>query len=247
MRPPAFQFYADDFIAGTITMTREERGLYIILLCMQWNVGHVTADDFERLGNGMADASLNHVKRKFETDPEGLFRNKRLEQVRQEQEEHRKARQNAGKAGAEARWHPHSNAINMPLAKNGSPSPSPSPSPKKGITSQTSHSKPKAHGTRLTFSALSRLAQDIKENRNGWHYDNHKLDPSTLVTAGLVGKLRPFVDRLTEQQVRETWAEAALKTHQAAVDGMNITHSLAHYAVGIWREEMEKLATPISD
>lgn len=123
----------------------------------------------------------------------------------------------------------------------------PEPEPSSDITSQTSHSKPNAHGTRLTFSALSRLAQDIKENRTGWHYDNHKLDPDTIVTAGLVGKLRPFVDRLTEQQVRESWAEAALKTHQAAVDGMNITHSLAHYAVGIWRDEMEKLATPISD
>lgn len=239
--------YADDFLAGTITMTREEKGLYITLLCMQWNVGHVTADDFERIGNGMADASINHVKRKFEPTPDGLFKNKRMETVRQEQERNREARQNAGKAGAEARWHPHGNAIPEPMAKNGSPSPSPSPSPKKGITSQTSHTKPKAHGTRLTFSALSRMAQDIKENRTGWHYDNHKLNPDSLVTAGLVATLRPYVDRLTEQQVRETWAEAALKTHQAAVDGMNITHSLAHYAIGIWREEMEKLATPISD
>mgnify|MGYP006921363635 CR=1 FL=1 len=123
----------------------------------------------------------------------------------------------------------------------------PKPERTTGITSQTSHSEPLAHGTRLNFSALSRMATDIKENRHSWHYDNHKLSPDDLVTAGLVGALRPFVDRLTEQQVRECWAEAALRTHQAAVDGMNITHSLSHYAIGIWRDLMEKIATPISD
>jgi hypothetical protein len=109
------------------------------------------------------------------------------------------------------------------------------------VHSQTSQSTPKVNGTKLTFSMLGRMANELAENKWGWHYDNHKLKPESLVPAGLVATLRPFVDRLTERQVREAWAEAALKTHQAAVDGMRITHSLAHYAVGIWREEMEKL------
>lgn len=108
-------------------MTREERGLYIILLCMQWNVGFVTADDFDRLGSGMAEPSLKHVIRKFEADAEGLYRNKRLEQVRQEQQLYKETRQKAGKAGAEARWHPHGSANANAMANDGSPSPTPTP------------------------------------------------------------------------------------------------------------------------
>src|SRR6478752_824536 len=49
MKPPAFQFYADDFLGGTLTMTLEERGLYITLLCLQWSKGFVTEDDLSAL------------------------------------------------------------------------------------------------------------------------------------------------------------------------------------------------------
>jgi uncharacterized protein YdaU (DUF1376 family) len=34
-KPPAFQFYADDFLGGTIDLTTEEVGAYIRLLCFQ--------------------------------------------------------------------------------------------------------------------------------------------------------------------------------------------------------------------
>ena len=47
-RAPAFQFYADDFLAGTMTMTNEERGAYISLLCLQWSKGFVTELDIQR-------------------------------------------------------------------------------------------------------------------------------------------------------------------------------------------------------
>jgi hypothetical protein len=119
--------------------------------------------------------------------------------------------------------------------------------PGTGTRSQTSQSTPKARGTKLTFSMLSRIALEIRENQTEWHYDNHKLSPDKLITAGLVATLRPYVDRITDAQARETWAEAALRTHQAAVDGMSIRNSLAHYAVGIWRDLLEKIATPITD
>lgn len=250
MRPPAFQCYADDLLAGTAEMTAEEFGVYWRLICHSWNKGGLPNDDqrLALMAGQCSGTAVAYAKTKFEVGEDGLLRNPRLEKVRQEQENYSKMQSEK----AHLRWdtikkNGHAAAYAPAQPKQCSPSPSPSPTPKTGIISQTSHSTPKPRGTRLTFSALSRMAQDIKENRTGWHYDNHKLNPESIVTAGLVGKLRPFVDRLTEQQVREAWAEAALKTHQAAVDGMNITHSLAHYAVGIWRDEMEKLATPISD
>jgi uncharacterized protein YdaU (DUF1376 family) len=129
LNPPAFQFYADDFIAGTITMTRDERGLYIILLCMQWNKGFVTEDDFSRLGDGMAAPSLAYVKTKFQVDSDGGYRNQRLESVRAEQTLNRELRAKAGKLGAEKRWHTNGIAMAHPMANGSSPSPSPSPTP----------------------------------------------------------------------------------------------------------------------
>jgi uncharacterized protein YdaU (DUF1376 family) len=48
-RSPAFQFYADDFIAGTADMSAEEVGAFIRLLCHQWSKGSIPADE-ERSG-----------------------------------------------------------------------------------------------------------------------------------------------------------------------------------------------------
>ena len=34
--PPAFQFYAQDWMTGVMDLTMEERGVYITLLSIQW-------------------------------------------------------------------------------------------------------------------------------------------------------------------------------------------------------------------
>ena len=128
-KPPAFQFYADDFLAGTLTMSNEERGLYITLLCIQWNCGFVSGDDVERLGSAMAQPSLSYVKGKFELGEDGQFRNARMEIVRAKQSEFSANRSKSGKEGADKRWHSYGSAIAKPCQKHGSPSPTPSPSP----------------------------------------------------------------------------------------------------------------------
>lgn len=124
MKPPAFQFYADDFLAGTFSMTNDERGLYITLLCIQWGSGFISDDDFNRLGNAMALPSLSRVKAKFDRDPvEGVYRNSRLEGERRKQADYRrKQSENASK-----RW--VGNAAAMPPHIPNACSPSPSPSP----------------------------------------------------------------------------------------------------------------------
>ena len=124
-KPPAFQFYADDFLAGVATMSNEEVGLYIRLLAIQWGAGGITEDDISRLGTAMEQPSLDYVKRKFEKSESGLLKNQRLESERAKQAEYRSNRSESGKLGAEKRWHSHSTAIAQPMAKHGSPSPSP--------------------------------------------------------------------------------------------------------------------------
>lgn len=131
-KPPAFQFYADDFLGGVATMSNDEVGLYIRLLAIQWGKGFVTDDDIARLGKGMAEPSLCYVKSKFKVGDDSNLRNDRLELERKKQAEFRESRAKAGKAGADSRWHSHSTAIAQPMANDSSPSPSPSPNKKTG-------------------------------------------------------------------------------------------------------------------
>lgn len=129
-RPPAFQFYADDFLGGTVAMTNQEKGMYITALCIQWNKGGISREDMDRLGRGMAVPSIGNVTAKFFLGKDGLFRNKRLEAERRKQRDFRENRRKSGEKGAKSRWHSHGTAIAQPMAngmaKHGSPSPSPS-------------------------------------------------------------------------------------------------------------------------
>jgi uncharacterized protein YdaU (DUF1376 family) len=44
-KDPAVLFYTSDFISGTLTMTDEQRGKYILLLCLQHQKGSLTEKD----------------------------------------------------------------------------------------------------------------------------------------------------------------------------------------------------------
>jgi uncharacterized protein YdaU (DUF1376 family) len=141
MKPPAFQFYADDFLAGVADMTQAEVGAYILLLCHQWSRGEIPADPARAALIAKGDVPA-HVIEKF---PGG--KNERLERERQKQADYRAAQADRGKSGADKRWngkchskrhskrHGASNgvAIKAPMANawpdDSSPSPSPSPSP----------------------------------------------------------------------------------------------------------------------
>lgn len=131
MKPPAFQFYPDDFIGGTATMTHEERGLYILALCVQWSKGGISLDEFKRLGRGLAEDSLSHVLTKFEqARDDGMFRNHRLEQERAKQSEFRakQALNGAKRWPGYAKPQPSLSLSVADAMPNGCfPSPSPSP------------------------------------------------------------------------------------------------------------------------
>lgn len=72
---PAFLFYPNDYIGGTMGMSFEEKGAFIELLMCQFNRGHMTAHMCGQLVGQLWDK----VKHKFEQDDNGLFFNKRLE------------------------------------------------------------------------------------------------------------------------------------------------------------------------
>lgn len=99
MKAPAFQFYADDFLAGTAEMTDSEVGLYVRLLCAQWSRGGLPNDTDEllRFSRGSTTLQAERVRRKFEVGDDGLLRNLRLESEREKQTEWRRKSSEGGK------------------------------------------------------------------------------------------------------------------------------------------------------
>jgi hypothetical protein len=136
-KAPAFQFYADDFLAGTLDMSQDEVGAYIRLLCHQWSRGSipVETEKQQRLAGGSVSVD---VLAKFQLCDDGLFRNARLESEREKQKEYRNKQREKGLKSALARsiLNHGSTAVGTTVQPshqpNGQPevnSPSPSPSP----------------------------------------------------------------------------------------------------------------------
>jgi len=101
-RSPAFQFYADDFLAGTLDLSQEEVGAYVRLLCHQWNRGSipVETEKQQRLAGGSVSVD---VLAKFRlVDGCGLV-NDRLEKERAKQAKFRQKQREKGLLSAEAR------------------------------------------------------------------------------------------------------------------------------------------------
>jgi uncharacterized protein YdaU (DUF1376 family) len=143
-KAPAFQFYADDFLAGTLEMSQEEVGQYIRLLCHQWNRGSipVETEKQQRLTGGCVSVD---VLVKFRLCEDGLLRNERLETVRSEKDRYLQQQSQKGRKSAELRklastvvqpdTQPESNSGSTTVEirlqpKVNSPSPTPTPNNK---------------------------------------------------------------------------------------------------------------------
>ena len=74
-KDPAFLFYPNDWLGGTLGMSFEEKGAYIELLMLQFNRGHMTSHMIRQV----VGQNWDKIKDKFQTDENGLFFNKRLE------------------------------------------------------------------------------------------------------------------------------------------------------------------------
>ena len=74
-KDPAFLFYPNDWIGGTMGMTFEEKGAYIELLMMQFNRGHMT----EHMIGLTIGQTFGRIKDKFIQDSDGLWYNERLD------------------------------------------------------------------------------------------------------------------------------------------------------------------------
>lgn len=109
---PAFQFYPDRWLGGTSHLSPAARGIYLDLLCWQWNhvkplptsattraqIGRCTLEQFTSAWVEIAD--------KFQETTQG-FANDALERVRGEGMVFLESQREKAKLGAAARWKDH--------------------------------------------------------------------------------------------------------------------------------------------
>jgi uncharacterized protein YdaU (DUF1376 family) len=89
-KDPAFLFYPNDWIGGTMGMSFLEKGAYMELLMMQFNRGHMTED---MIGHAVGHL-WDKVKHKFRLDENGLWYNERLDIEKDKRKNFVKSRNN---------------------------------------------------------------------------------------------------------------------------------------------------------
>jgi len=89
-KDPAVLFYTSDFISGTLTMNHEQRGKYILLLCLQHQQGYLTEEDMLNI----CERHDAKIFKKFAKNEEGLYFNERMLRETTRRKEYSQSRRN---------------------------------------------------------------------------------------------------------------------------------------------------------
>jgi uncharacterized protein YdaU (DUF1376 family) len=89
-KDPAFLFYPNDYIGGTMGMTFEEKGAYMELLMLQFNRGHMTS---HMIGQTVGQIWVK-IQDKFVKDADGLWYNERLDMEKERRKTFTESRRN---------------------------------------------------------------------------------------------------------------------------------------------------------
>jgi uncharacterized protein YdaU (DUF1376 family) len=93
-KDPAVLFYTSDFISGTLTMTDEQRGQYIMLLCVQHQKGFLTEKDMLKI----CDSYDEDIWQKFVKTDDGRFFNERMKYESEKRNKYSESRANNRKS-----------------------------------------------------------------------------------------------------------------------------------------------------
>jgi len=109
-KDPAVLLYTQDFIVGTLTMTNEQRGKYIMLLCLQHQKGKLTETDLRQYLNE-EDIVLAE---KFILSSDGFYYNERM----QMEIENRKVRTDSSRENGKKGGRPKKETEKKPMGFN---------------------------------------------------------------------------------------------------------------------------------
>lgn len=90
MKDPAFLFYSNDFLSGTMLMSDEEIGQYIKLLCLQHQKGHLKEKDMLNICKSYNEEIFS----KFVKDDNGKYYNERLDEEIDRRKKYSESRRN---------------------------------------------------------------------------------------------------------------------------------------------------------
>ena len=93
-KDPAFLFYPNDWLGGTMGMSFEEKGAYMELLMIQFNKGKFTLDQAKRTLNGSFDVVWPALSEKFIYE-DGFFYNQRLLHEKSRRSKYTESRRNS--------------------------------------------------------------------------------------------------------------------------------------------------------
>jgi len=196
-----------------MTMTNEERGAYISLLCLQWLKGFVTELDIQRMCHGMPTHCQGICQSKFEAGDDGHYRNKRLEKERTKQKERSEKQRDI----ANLRWKNHANALpeDMPddakaYAESVPEVCFPSPSPTPIIHTPTPKSPWEvAHGIELPESIRTQNCLDAVKLWLQYKSEKRESYKKTGLTAALTKWSREFTPAefpsIVEHSIASGW------------------------------------------
>ena len=88
MKDPAFLFYSNDFLSGTMLMSNEEVGKYIRLLCIQHQQGYLTNEDMTDM------KATKKILNKFKQNEDGNYYNERLKYEANRRKNYTESRRN---------------------------------------------------------------------------------------------------------------------------------------------------------
>lgn len=96
---PYVKFYSESFMTGVSGLTNEECGMYIKLLCLQHQSGHLDERTICLTCAIKSISEIPYVMKKFEQDEDGLYFNSRMEIEIQKAEKYVESRIENGKNG----------------------------------------------------------------------------------------------------------------------------------------------------
>ena len=89
-KDPAVLFYTSDFLSSTITMTMEQKGKYITLLCIQHQQSFLTEEDLDTL----LTEKDKRVRDKFIKQSDGTYVNLKLKSESERRKAYTESRRN---------------------------------------------------------------------------------------------------------------------------------------------------------
>ncbi|MFD2600772.1 hypothetical protein [Flavobacterium suzhouense] len=201
MKDPAFPFYAQDFIVGTMHMTFEEMGAFIKLLAYQWvnlgipknRLGFILGSGWETVWASISDKFI---------EEDGILYNKRIEEERDKRKAFKLKQAENGKKGGRPKKNQPSdykpNKTSKTIGKN------PTKTQKNPLENESEYENKSVIDNRKegkgekqkivypfdtkTFSEQWAIWKDYKANEHGFKYKTAVSEQAALSSLGTLSK-----------------------------------------------------------